>query len=77
MKEDKIDEGITTNQMLSRLRAEVKDAGSQIDLANKWGISYQSISNALSGSKLPSPTMLEQMKLDPDKTISYRYKDIK
>jgi hypothetical protein len=77
MKADKLDEGITTKQMLSRLKAEVKLAGSQIDLANKWGISYQSISNALSGSKLPSPTMLSELGLKPIKTINYRYEDLK
>ena len=75
--EARLDEGITTKQMLSRLKAEVKAAGSQAALARNWGISSQSISNALSGSKLPLPVMLLNMGLMPVKTISYRYKDIK
>ena len=73
----KLDEGITTKQMLARLKVEVREAGSQVELARRWGVPYQHVSNALSCTKLPSPTMLEKMKLEPVKTINYRYKDVK
>ena len=73
----KLDEGITTKQMLARLKVEVREAGSQVELARRWGIPYQYVSNALSCTKLPSRIMLEKMKLEPVKTINYRYKDVK
>jgi len=71
------DDSITTKQMLARLNAEVKTAGSQAELARLWGVPYQYVSNALSCTKLPSPIMLEKMKLEPVKTINYRYKEVK
>ena len=77
MIEAKIDEGITTKQMLSRLKLRIREAGSQAALAKKWKVPPQSISNALACSKLPSPIILENMNLVSVKEIKYRYKDAK
>jgi len=77
MKDGKLNEGITTNQMMSRLQREVKDNGGQAALARYWGISPQSINNALTGQKLPSPAILNMLSLEPIKEISYRYRKIK
>ena len=77
MKDGKLNEGITTNQMMSRLQREVKESGGQAALARHWGISPQSISNALTGQKLPSPAILSMLSLEPIKEIYYRYKEIK
>ena len=77
MKEGKLNEGITTNQMMSRLQKKVKDSGGQAQLARCWGISPQSINNALTGQKLPSPAILAMLKLEPIKEIYYRYKELK
>ena len=71
------EEVLSTKQMMADLKRRVKYAGGQAALANDWGISPQSISNCLTGTKLPSPKILEKLRLDPDKTIHYRYKRIK
>ena len=73
MKEAKVDKSITTKQMLSRLNKAVNEAGSQKNLADSWGIPYQNISNAITGYKLPTKRMLEQLNLRSDRTIHYRY----
>ena len=73
MKEGKVDKGITTNQMLSKLNQAIKEAGSQKKLADSWGIPYQNISNAIKGSKLPTKQMLIHLNLRSDRTIHYRY----
>jgi len=73
VKEAKVDKGITTNQMLTRLNKEITKAGSQKKLADSWGIPYQNISNAVTGVKLPTKRMLEQLNLRSDRTIHYRY----
>jgi hypothetical protein len=70
---DKKQKSITTKMMINRLRGEVNDAGSQRELADRWGIDYQHISNTLRGVKLPTKIILAKLNLISDRTIHYRY----
>ncbi len=70
-------ETISTKEMMAELNRLAKAEGGQRALADKWGITYQSISNCLTGYKLPSPRILKKLKLIPVKEIKYRYKRTK
>ena len=67
------DRSLSTKQMMAELKRLVDAEGGQMALADKWGITYQSISNCLTGQKLPSPGILKKLKLKPVKRINYRY----
>jgi len=72
-----IDQGITTNQFLSKLAAAVKDAGGSAAAGLEWGVAPQHIGSAMSGAKLPTRRILEVMGYKPVKEILYRYKEVK
>jgi len=71
------DEVISTKKMLSELRAEVRAIGGPAAAGRKWGISAQAVSNAINCSKLPGPTILAKLGLEPVKEIKYNYKRVK
>lgn len=75
--DNRVDEGITAKQMLKRLKDKVSEYGGQAELSRHWGVTPQSISNALTCAKLPSPAILKLLKLSPVKEIRYRYKELR
>ena len=77
MKESKIDDGMTTKQMIKRLKDRVAEYGGQAELSRHWGVTPQSISNAITQHKLPSKAILECLGLSAVKEIRYRYKEMK
>ena len=65
---------ISSKKMLSELRGTVKGLGGPAAAAREWGISPQSVSNAINCTKLPGPQILAKLDLEPVKEIKYRYK---
>ena len=67
-------EGISTNQFLNKVRAEVKRLGGQVAAAEVWGMNAQHIGGAIRGERTPSPIILNAMGYEPIKEIKYRYR---
>ena len=54
---------ITLHQFIDLLSDEVKKAGSQKDLAKKFGVSAQYVSDVLNGKREPGEAILEPLGL--------------
>ena len=69
-------DSISTKQFLKELNKEVKRLGGASAAAKEWGLWPQQVSQAMTGTKLPSPTILEKLRLKPVKHINYRYERV-
>lgn len=49
------------NQLVSLLKQEARNAGSQKILAMKWGVSQQQLSDVIKGRRMPGPKLLKML----------------
>lgn len=52
---------LTHDQLVSLLKQQVKDAGSQKQFAFRWGISQQYLTDVLKGRRMPGPKILKML----------------
>ncbi len=52
-------------QLIALLKQQAKDAGSQKQLAFKWGISQQYLSDVMDGRRMPGKKILDALGYEP------------